>query len=344
MYVCTLSLIITVQENILEAFVLLSQFITDENGSNLNLLLLEIFALLFKLEEPSKLFAGKASSTTISASKSRIELAAKAHRSMTNTSLSTRHSNFGGTLIVNMMGGKSQFANFNNIETLLHTGSTQKVVVKSSKKNTKAAEVVKKSSTLINEPIRKVLYNIACSFVKSGFRELITSVFKDFEVANSKVVASDKLNFMNLCSFFLEFHRLFDKEKNMKEKNISQDGEKSKSLYDASEVFIAVSARAFSWLLRHVKIFLGEEKGKSMWSAIQPAVNMYRNMILTLYEMSNRGDPDNLQTSELLLRTLFYERETIDIVANLLRYYELSSAPKQYNYIRFWILFVILDI
>ena len=46
--------------------------------------------------------------------------------------------------------------------------------------------------------------------------------------------------------------------------------------------------------------------------------------------MMNNGDEDNKQTSELLLRNLFYERETFDVFVNMLKYYEPSFATQEY--------------
>ena len=52
--------------------------------------------------------------------------------------------------------------------------------------------------------------------------------------------------------------------------------------------------------------------------------------MLTLYEMNQRGDVENVQTADLLLRSIFAEREMLDLLYELFRAYESWLAPKEY--------------
>jgi hypothetical protein len=53
--------------------------------------------------------------------------------------------------------------------------------------------------------------------------------------------------------------------------------------------------------------------------------------MLSIYEMSTRGDDDNRQMADLLLRNVFYERETLDLLVELLKSYRPSWAPREYE-------------
>lgn len=52
--------------------------------------------------------------------------------------------------------------------------------------------------------------------------------------------------------------------------------------------------------------------------------------MLSIYEMSTRGDEDNRQMADLLLRNVFYERETLDLLVDLVKSYRPNWAPRQY--------------
>ncbi len=45
--------------------------------------------------------------------------------------------------------------------------------------------------------------------------------------------------------------------------------------------------------------------------------------MLSLYEMTTKGDADNRQMADLLLRNVFYERETLDLLVELLKSYQV---------------------
>jgi hypothetical protein len=47
--------------------------------------------------------------------------------------------------------------------------------------------------------------------------------------------------------------------------------------------------------------------------------------MLSLYEMTTKGDADNRQMADLLLRNVFYERETLDLLVELLKSYQVRA-------------------
>lgn len=52
--------------------------------------------------------------------------------------------------------------------------------------------------------------------------------------------------------------------------------------------------------------------------------------MLCIYEMIQRGDEDNRKMADLLLRNIFYERETLDLLVELLKSYQPHWAPVEY--------------
>ena len=85
------------EEHIIETISLLCAFISAEKSSSLNFLLLEIMALLFKLEEPEKLLAPTSGANSAAALRLQAALNEK------KASAPVRHSKFGGTYIVPRM-------------------------------------------------------------------------------------------------------------------------------------------------------------------------------------------------------------------------------------------------
>ena len=303
------------EENIIETIILLAQFAPLEKSASSTFLLLEILHSIFRLEEPANLLqSGENREKVAAESAQRIFAALNAPKPV----VSSRHSNFGGAIVVKRIGGASQISSFSKKNVLPKTLATGKV----SKKNVEAAQTLSKIATS-NDRVRQILNSAARTFLKTGFRELMTCVFKEFELGSTQMVGADKLHFMGVASFFLEYHRLHLKLE-------SKEKGENTFLFDASTVFCALNDRAFAWILRHVKIFLGDDPTKSMWQAVQYAVKMYKNMIISLYEMEYHGDEENKQTAELLLRNLFYDRENFDIFVSMLKFYQLSYAPKQY--------------
>ena len=73
----------------------------------------------------------------------------------------------------------------------------------------------------------------------------MSAIFKEFELGNPQLCGTDKLNYMFIASFFLEYHRLSEIQKN----------KSTSSKFDASTVFLTINDKSFNWLIRHMKVF-----------------------------------------------------------------------------------------
>jgi hypothetical protein len=192
--------------------------------------------------------------------------------------------------------------------------------------------------------------------------------FKSVTLRGAGVTSDDKANYMRLSAFFLEFHRLYFKmyifefgtlyvnawllifvctsrQAALVSKEAAASGTAATATgavdgvavtpgastdYDASIIFFALNLESFNWVLSHIRLYADEDKKNVVWRSVLLAVNMYRQMMVCIYEMTNRGDADNKQIADLLLRNVFYERETLSMLATMVKVYQPNWAPKEY--------------
>jgi hypothetical protein len=65
--------------------------------------------------------------------------------------------------------------------------------------------------------------------------------------------------------------------------------------YDASIIFLNLNLESFTWVVANIRLYVDEEKKNAVWRSVLGCVNLYRQMMMCIYEMTTRGDADNRQ-------------------------------------------------
>jgi hypothetical protein len=65
--------------------------------------------------------------------------------------------------------------------------------------------------------------------------------------------------------------------------------------YDASIIFLNLNLESFTWVVANIRLYVDEEKKNAVWRSVLGCVNLYRQMMMCIYEMTTKGDADNRQ-------------------------------------------------
>jgi hypothetical protein len=180
------------EEHILETVVLLSQFAGQESNSTHHLLLLDVLHAVFRNETPVSMFPQKKSATTaatvstvapsvtpsgtLTSSKSAAAQRLEAAKANVEKHSSSRHHNFGGTIVINRMGGAKQLVSsvFANTDRMPNAQAKVRV----NKKSVPAPELQQmRTAHQMSEPVRQALYQTAVDFLLNGYRGLFCFCF-----------------------------------------------------------------------------------------------------------------------------------------------------------------------
>ena len=200
------------ESHVMEMLMLLAQNVEEDENRNWNLLLLEIFNLIFVKEDPNDLMkAYKVESGEWKESERRKELESKLTRvtvAERKQQHKMRHQRFTGVFSTMSKNGL-RFINTS-------AEGDQKLPERASRggvrRKAKVEEVVRPQGAGRNEVLLH-LNEMAKSFIEVGFNSLIGTVVYDYEMESAALNKADDHNFINVTSWFMKYHRLSEKRR-----------------------------------------------------------------------------------------------------------------------------------
>jgi hypothetical protein len=89
--------------------------------------------------------------------------------------------------------------------------------------------------------------------------------------------------------------------------------------FDAEPVFATVDFPAFKFLMSRVEHYM--DNTPKEWEAVAACMDMYTQVVRTIYEMSLFGDDQNKRDADVLRRNVFYDRNNVDLLVHVLKEY-----------------------
>lgn len=331
------------KEHVLDLILVLSQDVEARENSHYNLLLMEIIQSLIRGQDPELLARSKTSKQPITYKspthqkynqKPQLAQKQKAPQSSLLSQLRnekrkrpppTRHSHFGGTVMLQSVSGKKVITSttqaFSNDPT--HNPGRK---LKEKRKNVKhAAFIGCKTSNDLHEKMafynnietNTAMTNFCTNFLKKAYGPLMKSLKNEFRRESSRLEVSDKLRYFNIVRFFSVWYRNSYPNRKITWEDKSAIG----PLVFTMDVF------SFSIVLKSIVSY--NEQKKYLEAA--QVVALYNQMMQLLHCMSMSEDDETEKEMALgLMDRLYYASEPIEIVGKLLSWWKPGISTKEY--------------
>ena len=354
-------------ELVLDIVLVLAQHLDDRSNedAHYNLLLMEIIHHLLKNQDPVLvakygMFPDDSKVTrtgefNIDPKKAKLQpvlrsdgpsslrsfLSKERQRLSSNAISTTRHSHFGGTIIVQGAGGKKEV-----LSSVLQTGgefsSKRSVVPKRCTKKTtpfisESRDHESMASTLVtnSNPTSKRTYQALhafCSkFISQGYKPLMKSLKHEFRRDSVRLEVQDKPVFFRIVWFFSKWQRVTNmaNKKSSLKKNTTVDADSSDKSDESAQyehLVITMDLFTFQLVLQACDTFIAHKK----YHDLSQAVSLYLEMMHILLAMHNSLDEvENIMSIGIQYK-LFYENEPLDRLPKLLREWQPGTHSREY--------------
>jgi len=368
-------LIILKEENVLDVLVVLGQEIDRRENKGYNMLLMDILGHLLRGEDPSDVALSTVKSPTPSLSTSTTLLNTKrksktptktrtvttttrassdfgdslrAHlqteRQKTQSLQSSRHSHFGGTLLVNRPGGGRSYVSASDYlsRTSRDGGVSAAALARPpARRKNKKAEVFVGSgkATLLHSSAsskevggqgasraKAALHEFCSKFAKDCYGPLMKSLKDEFRRETAKLEDGDRSIFFRIIWFFHQWWRVGrerGKEDGVIEKS---NGPESTSDGSVQNLLFTMDVFMFNLVLNSTDECFEHKK----LGALAQTVALYTEMIHTLHAMYESKDSTERMMALGLMDKLFYANEPVDRLPRLLSRWTPGAHSREY--------------
>lgn len=303
------------QDILLTVLTLASNMGEDFNQEGV--ILMEIIFHLVKRVDVGKLFIDQKQLSAVKANEltDMMRKEAAMHRPH-NRRAPTRHNRWGTMIWVNRGDGK--VSTVSGQDALLDVATRQQ---KMDSKIYRPPRRPKKDETesqdlgppvSLNPSARKQLRDFVEEFLDSGFNPLFMHVRKKLDEQKDYIFQYHPRQFFYLVSWFLEAERARKKATRSNQKG-QQDEVSSFNL-----VAGVLNQETFITLNRSMAEALD---GKN-WQELSAAMRCFTQILLTVQEMTESGNEEDEEIAENMLSRIFYEGETHDRIATIVRTYK----------------------
>ncbi len=363
-------------ELVLEVILVLSQHLDDHasEDAHYNLLLMEITHHLIKNQDP--VLVAKYGMLAVRSVKKQMNpanteinrakvqplqrhdgssslrsfLSKERQRIASNAISTTRHSNFGGTLIVQGPDGKKEV-----LSSVLQSGGEDFT----SKRDDAPKRCTKRITPFISESrdyknistshasdvnpttrhAYQALHEFSTKFILQGYKPLMKSLKNEFRRDSVRLEAQDKIVFFRLVWFFSKWQRVTNMAKKSKTASSSKtmndlSGADEEIIDRSKESFakyehlvITMDLFTFQMVLQACDTYILHKK----YHDLAQAVSLYLEMMHILLDMHNSKDEVENVMSIGIQHKLFYENEPLDRLPKLLREWQPGTHSREYS-------------
>jgi hypothetical protein len=352
-------------ELVLEVILVLSQHLDED--AHYNLLIMEIIHHLTKNHDPALVakygsFAEESTRKRANVSNTEKNIQPLHHfkkssalRSVLNkerqrvasqATTTTRHSNFGGTLLVLGPGGKNAV-----LSSVLQTGGEDFSVKRDEAPNRCAKRVTPfvsesrdhKTISLamdvspITNHAYQALHEFSAKFIVQGYKPLMKSLKNEFRRDSARLEAHDKIVFFRMIWFFSKWQRAKNTAKGSKAVTssrlnviggVNQEDESSKvSTAKYEQLVVTMDLFTFQLVLQACDTFTLHKK----YHDLAQAVSLYLEMMHVLLDMNSSKDEVEIVMSLGIQHKLFYDNEPLDRLPKLLREWQPGTHSREYS-------------
>ncbi|ORZ40611.1 timeless protein-domain-containing protein [Catenaria anguillulae PL171] len=288
----------------LEFFVAASSNVGDREYASWNMILVEIFFLLFCTSNPRSLCR------PVSESQADLLDSLLEKENTSRIAPRPRHSRFAANFTV-VQGGNARLfvrgieATVDAVNSAKQKNRPRSRFGKGDVSTTNAIE-----STLINAPTSvtnseyaQLLRNLACSFLATAFDPLISSAKRDMDAERTHVRDEDPIQLMYLIQFFFEFQRL------------------NHDTHNVNLLSSIANVHGMLFLIKNIRAAVDEQQP----SRLHMALECLREFLLTAQLMRTSKDDDIKDLAVNILDNLYYERHHLDMFVQLFRAFKQQS-------------------
>ena len=241
---------------------------------------------------------------------------------------SSRHSHFGGTLVIQKEGGEQQFVAATKEGFQNHASNLSKVDAKrktkkhqyfiGSGKPTSAyyACTGTHSSMIYTGPsslrAQCVLHEFCSKFLEQCYGPVMKSLKDEFRRDSSRLEEEDKITFFRIVWFFCQWKRVTIEERDSNSSSEQRRTEKKSSA--VGKLVFTMDVFTFNLVLTSLDFYLEHKKFKNLGQT----VSLYTEMIRLLYSMHTSSDSMENIMAMGLMDNLYYKQDCLDKLPKLL--------------------------
>ncbi len=249
---------------------------------------------------------------------------------------SSRHSHFGGTLVVQKTGGEQQYLTATTSKQHLQSRGRNPSHVNAKRKTKKHQHFIGSgrpqsayysrkgavhSSTIYSGPAsqcaQRVLHSFCTKFISQCYGPVMKSLKDEFRRDSARLEEEDKLKFFRIVWFFCQWRRVFaeeSKSKGLEPKNQDQESSEDDSLSSVGNLVFTMDVFTFNLILSSIDYYFQHKKYKNL----AQTVSLYTEMIRLLNFMYVSSDSMEKIMAMGLLDHLFYKSDPLDRLPRLL--------------------------
>jgi timeless len=317
-------------ELVFDIIVVLAQEMESRENANYNLLIMEILNHLLKNQDPTivakagKLQAVGSNSSTgkenpaVGSSGGLLQQTLMKEKSKFRGVTPSRHSHFGGTLVVQRADGKRQYvpaASMENGVASLPAGAKKR---KNRKHEPFVGSSQKRGDDISPTYIKaqQTLHKFCARFVKDCYGPMMKSLKNEFRRDSVRLEEGDKVVFFHIVWFFNQWWRVSGK-KQFSTGNTTVLG----------QMIFSMDLFMFNLVLNAVDDFVENKK----YPQLAGAVALFSEQMHLLHEMYRSKDKTESSMSLGLMHQLFYKKmESIDRLPKLISKWAPGTSSREY--------------
>lgn len=275
-------------------------------------------------------------------------------RQRLHTASSSRHSHFGGTLVVEREGGNDQIVSVTTASSaispsksgLLQCNRSTLSQVDAKRKTKKhqyfigsgrpvmayysRPDAVHSSCTYtgpISHRAQCTLHSFCCTFLTNCYGPVMKSLKAEFRKESNRLEEEDKVIFFRIVWFFCQWWRVFTEEGGeLPQNNVGLKKKDGSDTTSIGNLVFTMDMFTFNMVLSSLDFYLEHKKYKN----IVQTVSLYTEMVRLIYSMSISSDSMENIMAIGLMDLLFYKQDCLDKLPKLLTRWAPGTYPIDY--------------
>ena len=294
------------KELVLEIILVIAEDMESRENAQYNLLLMELINHLLRNQDPTAVARSTFSKPATQEPGSLTALLQR-EKQKVRPVITSRHSHFGGTLVINRLDGKRQYIS----AALVEKGASHPTAQK--RKNRKTDPFIGPGRTFAQEGpaatrSQRTLHTFCGRFVKDCYGPLMKSLKNEFRRDSLRLEESDKVVFFRIVWFFCQWWRVSRKNASLEQLIFTMD------------VF------TFNLVLNATDFFQQHKK----YIQLAQSVSLYSEMMQLLHVMFQSKDSTEHVMALGLLDRIFYGNDPLDRLPKLLSKWSPGTSTREY--------------
>ena len=307
-------------ELVLEILLVVAQDMESRENQNYNLLMMELLNLLLKSQDPTAVarsikiqpYVGGKENKPETTSLLRDSLA-KERQKIRTIATSSRHSNFGGTLVVRKPDGKRHYLSAALLGSHVEPPGAKK------RRNRKREAFVGAGRTMVSHTrgvhapspsalkAQQTIHSFCERFVENCYGPLMKSIKNEFRRDSVRLEDGDTVVFFRIVWFFAQWWRICRKE-------------------GLGHLIFTMDVFSFKLVLGAMDNYLQQKK----YPQLAQTTALYSEMMHLLYVMYSSKDSTENMMALGLMDTIFYGNEPLDRLPKLLSGWTPGTSTREY--------------